>query len=528
MLWILVSFLVLSAAGGAAYVYSQSEKSKSVEILRDLGIQERTQGENITPYYKWLWEQNTEDCVSAGRLVRQAFQNARIWIDSDDLDFFRGICLRYQSGTKIDITEIVNRVNQMVARTAALDRLIGEQVETIMQRVLSSSEQEARERLKPFGILAEAGVAVPKYGQLEIKNLLNRIGSQVLGLENRGLSIIEPETGRNLELHGLDIWEHCIYAVRNRITAILDSRKAAMAPPLFRALKTRLERGLLTEYEDDLFKARAFIDALRHAIEAKQIALTVEQVERCDLIFYGWKFAKGIAFKQADHDRLRELLTNENLSFHFRRLVLNHIDNWIGSLGPIVDLFPRCVFFYGSQDKARKYARSIYFDSIEALLDGLAVPANRFLEPPILLEIPQDELKSVLPGDRGSSNANSMVYATASHARDGSPDFGKLIIKHQRLLMLDREIAAEDAGRRGWLIDLPVTELESIGINHGESDQFSSFACFSCDTSNRNDFESETETSIRKRMQFIARMFDSLIDFRLKNTQAEIEIPASV
>lgn len=529
MLWILVSFLVLSAAGGAVYVYTQTDKPKAMEILRDLGIQESAPGEDVTPYYKWIWDQESEDCISAGRIVAQAFQKARTWIDADDLKFFRELCHRYQSGAKIDDAEIVKYVNRIVERTESLNQLVGEQVENAVQPILSMSEQEAREQLKQSGIFAEDGVVIQKYCSLELRRLLNRIGMQVLGLESRGLSVREPETGRVLQLRGLDIWEHCIHAVRMAITELLESRKVTVNPQLLRSLKNSIERGIVTDYEDDVRHARSFLDILKDWIRAKRIHLSIEQVERCDLCFYGWKFAKGIPFKQADHDRLRDLLTDETLSPHFCELAMQNINASIGSLGKIVDMFPRCVIFYGNQSKARAFVISTYFYHIKALLDALALPADRIQEPPLLLEITQDEVDQFRFNDQDSGKTGFLSTLLGNRTQSAepfsSPDFGKLIGKRQRLFTLDQQIPTDAADQRGWLINLPSMELEPAEFSELDSGKFAAYARFFCDTSSKSDFESENDSTRKKRMQLLTRMFDTLIDFHVNQTPLEVELP---
>lgn len=526
MFMLIMGILVISAAGGAVYMYSRAEKPIAAEICSELGLYEYKSNKDKIPFYKWAWDQENENRITAERIVRFAFENAKVWIDHEDRIFFRERCSLHQAGSRIDEAEIAARVERIVARTESLYQTIGEQVENALSGVLTIGEQEARERLKQAGILADSGAGGQKYCSIEIRRLLNRIGLEVMG-GGSGIPLKDPSTGRDCFLQGLDVWDHCLHAIRNAIAKLVESRKFAANPKIIITLKSSIERGVIADFEEDVLQARKFRSALRTLIDKKQINLTYDVVEQCDSIFYGWKFSKRISFKQADHDRMRKMLVNEELLPCFRELAIQALSDSPESLGRFLDQFPRCVIFYGSQSKARAFAVLNYSNHLKALFDAAARPANRMSDPPLLLEITEETIQQYRNQAMDFTKTNAFSHLSGVRERAADLTLDKLLDKQQRLLALDHQIPDDSIEQRGWLINLPFPEMEPPEFVELESSKYNRYICFYCDTSSKSDFDSESDSARKKRLQFSARLFDALLGNPVNLSQKSVEDSAS-
>ncbi len=510
MFWLIMGMFVLSAAGGAAYIYKRGDSPKMGDVLRELGMETGWSHKDTTPFYKWSWEQAGNERVSAEKIVRQAFQNARIWLDSSDLVFFKEQCDRQISGAKIDDATIVQRIGEIVGRTELLYQSLGELLDAALIPVFNATDMEARERIRQAGLSIDSGNPISKYGALELRRLLNRIGSQVLDLDGRGIPLSDPRAGRVFHLRGLDVWEHCLAAIRAGITRMINNRKYSANPNTLRFLKSTLDRGPLRELELDLHASRSFLLTMKETIDSGRLGLTLEQIERFDRILYGWKFRHSSSFKQADHNQMRELLSNNDLDSFFREFVLRTLDSRIESLDALATRFPQRVIFYGRQAAARSYAQDRYSEHLNALLSALPGAIDTPSDLPALLHIPFEEIQRIRILKEEAKRSTPFSPFATRREDAAIPTLDQVVGKFQRLFALEQQMPPEKVECRGWLIDLPLPEMEPEEFQDADPRFLEEYVRFFCDTSSNKDFESNNEASRRKQTQFFRRMIETL------------------
>ncbi len=491
-------------------MYTRVESPKLNDICSALGLQDFQKDANSTPFYKWTWNRESDDQISAKHMIKKAFNDAQVWLDDSDINFFEDQCSRFQSGSKIDEATIQQRVSQIVERTDMLHQEIAQKTEAVIKSVLHLSENEAREHLRSSGIHADSGKALKQHCSLELKKLLYRLGLKVLGPKGRGITIHDPGAKRIFQMRGLDIWEQCLFAIKNELNRWLTTRKTTTNPNILHSLKAIMNRGSIKDIEDDISASRVFREDMQDAINNDLLNLRPDQIDEYEQIMYGWKFSKGINFKQADHNSIRNLLSNNKLPACFRQIIINGMTDNHESLGVLLDSFPRKVIFYGSQEKARSYAMDQYSSILQALINALSNTCERMHVMPLLVHIPVEEVDQIRSyNDDPKDNDASLPTGKKPQK---TPTLDKLISKHQRLVLIERKMKKEDGDQLGWIINLPIPDMEPDEFEHLQNDYFSAFIRFFCDTSSKSDFENQSEESLKKRSKFFNRLLISIMN----------------
>jgi len=522
MFWIIISFFVLSATGGAAYIYTRADSPKISYICSALGLQAFQKDANSTPFYKWSWDRDSDDQISAQHIIQKSFHDSQVWLDDSDLTFFQTQCNSHQPGSKIDEAAIHQRVSQIVERTDLLHQKIAQKTEDVIKSVQSLSETEAREQLRLSGIHADSGKAMQQHCSLELKKLLYRLGLKVMGHKGRGITIHDPNFKQVFQMRGLDIWEQCLNGIKNELNRWLISRKNTTHPSIIRSLKATMKRGIVKDIEEDISFSRTFREDIQDSINKELLNLTPSQIYEYEQIMYSWKFSKKINFKQADHNSIRNLLSNNQYPACFRQIVINSINSNHESLSILIDSFPRKVIFYGSQNKARTYAMDQYSSILQALINALSNTCERMQVMPLLIEIPDDEIEQIRCRDDDAPE-NELSVPIGKQPKK-IPTLDKLISKHQRLALIERKMKKEDGDELGWIINLPIPDMDPVEFEDLQNDYFKEFIRFFCDTSSKSDFDNQSEDSMRKRIKFFNRVLESIMNGGTKQeNQSEID-----
>lgn len=236
---------------------------------------------------------------------------------------------------------------------------------------------------------------------------------------------------------------------------------------------------------------------MMHAIQHREIALAPDRIATLDSYFYSWKFTEGLKFEQKDHDRLRELLTRNDLAARFREIVIDKIGEEFNTMNDLSTLFCRKVLFYGGSKAARSFATDHYSRHIAVLLDCIANFTQAESSPPIIVEIPQEEIETMRRSPKKGHNAVTL---------------DQVMEKYQRIVLLRESMTPKVADKRGWIINLALSDPAPEEIEAMRREPFNQYSRFNCDNAGEADFLNNTFSAQKSRVGFLNMVIDCLIE----------------
>lgn len=161
--------LLLAAGGGAYFFTKKSGSPRTSKLLNQLGLYGDSKNEDHLPFYRWGWHEDEKNRVSAEQMVREAFRKEGLWLNVDDLNFFKAQCERNIKGESIETSEIEKRVEEIAARSDILILWVIEQVRSAIDFAANASQEEAQEILHKADIKSEPDKAQGHLLALELK-----------------------------------------------------------------------------------------------------------------------------------------------------------------------------------------------------------------------------------------------------------------------------------------------------------------------------------------------------------------------
>lgn len=499
-------FMILCLAGIfgiAIYFFTLNNPPRSVtQILTDIGIHDNWSSEDTAPFYKWGWNESESNRISGERIVKNAFSKAKVCLDMEDLHFFENQCKKNMQSKPVNEEEIERRIHEIVHRSEMITQWTNEQIKKVIDFVTNTSQEEAVSLLYHAGVKVEQDKALPKLCTIELRRLINRLGSQILGLENTSLEIRDEKTEQIIHLRSLDAWSQLIKIIKDALVNQAKNTAYAAYPEVLRVIKSSANGNLIKELIKDVERADLFRRNLNNSIREGSIQLPPERINACDSIMYSWKFSDGIRFNQVDHDRTRDLLMSEEFSAHFRELLIRRLDEQFSCLQGIVNMFPRNVMFYGSNQLARSFTTDQYSRHLMALLECMAPTAGCDSIPPTIINVLEDDLDHIL-----RVNKRGMVPEAI---RD-------LITEKQQRMTLEMAMNEETARARGWIINLALKEVDSEELSQLSKPPFKRYIRFNCDSGTDVDLKNNTYHAKQSRINFFNMIIDSLVEIPALN-----------
>ncbi|RJP27235.1 MAG: hypothetical protein C4527_13765 [Candidatus Omnitrophota bacterium] len=510
---IIAGIICLFVAGGGVFLFSGKSLHQQNQLLEDLGLSRSRTKSNATPYYKWGWRKAFDERVWGERIVRLAFEKAKIWLSPDDLLFFKNTCDLYATGKPVKDEEILAHIDKIVTRKGNLSNCATKQVKSIITGLLAISDKDAMQILKGLGVRNSDGNARRKLGMVQFRRMLNTVGSQILAHNAKGYEIKENEETL-FTLQGFDGWKHWVAACKEEVKKLpLLHAKSTDDKTLLLFLQKNITSGVIKEMEDDLRQSQQFLSLLEEEIYRKEIRIPFPKIERLESIFYYWQFTNGIPFHYLDHGRIRELLTLKNISSRFKEIIINAINPNYPSFTALTKLFPDRVIFYGDNAYARAYASQQYIAHYELLLQTLNASKKKMIRPPALLLITASDIERARTGkieiekpDDSSEEENEGENQIAE-----KDCISQIINEQKKISLLERNIDGNTAETIGWIIDMAIADFTVQEYAYLDSGPNRSFIRIPCSGYRDVDFQSFSEHAKKQKWDFFNFILDSIV-----------------
>ncbi len=481
-------------------------------LVTDLGLHSPWWGNKTTAFYRWTWRKTNRERIWAERIVKEAFHRAKVWISSEDCEFFAQQCYEFSQTQKVDYLQIVRKVEQIVKRSDLYNQSVQKLIKEILRRVRSTSESEAARLLgSTTGDHAGPRPALPHYGIQEVRQTVERLASLVLvrkepdpgggSLEERMLS----------EIQGPEGWQHWLHLFRTHLLLELeqDSKKNE---PVNKALAASVRGGLLQDFEEDILDHTGFVETLESLITQNRLPMDKSRIKEVEDILYTWQFDKDIPFTSADHRRIRFFLTRKELSLHFQEIILKQLPRDFASLSALLNRFPRHVVFYGENTSARDFAAEQYGAHIQEMLSVFAHLARQDDNPPAALVIPAADIKTLI----NEKIAELKLKGIGSHQNAEAIELtrlalGDMIDQKKKRSIRRRKLDPETADGKGWLINLAWDEKSIREYEIFQFPPLDTYTRFGTDGFLELDFSSDRKEAKWQRGLFFKAVLDMLI-----------------
>ncbi|MGI6458105.1 MAG: hypothetical protein ACOX5R_21140 [bacterium] len=513
MEWIFLSLLLMCSGAGAVYYCSVANQSRYSRLLQELGLSDRLRSGETVPFYKWKWKQNESERVWAERIVCHAFEHADVWLAPEDLRYFESCCRNFAAGVSLDEEQIKSYTLGIFNRTQSIKQTTMKQAEEILQRVTSLSEAEAEALLQQKGYKTESNPLV-LYTKIEIRRTLRDIGLQVLGYHSTGVEIRNAEGDPVYSIFGQKGWRYWLALFR---VSCFEAFSRSYPSPWGAAFSTVSSSipSLFQDFEADVVESVRFHDALQQEIGAKELELTLDEIEHKEQILYSWMFQNPRQFGMTNLKNLRTLLSQKNLSPHFRQILLRMIQSDISCLRKIVDLLPRRVIFYGDNAPVRTFASDMYLHHLEHLYLNLPESVKFNRQPPIMLILPESKIHQYLKTIKEQqASLPAVTEELLSHLSLESFQFNllNLLDFEKQKILLSRTLDTLAAEQTGWIINLGSAVLTPDDLAQLEQKQYRYYARFNCDTLGTIDLKSNTPGARQQRVEFFNTILDTLLN----------------
>ncbi len=500
----------MSVIATVALVMTSYQKRN--QLLMDLGLIRKWTGEELNPFYKWGWRKASGERVWGERIVREAFNKAKIWLNPEDLLFFKQKCDENESGNKVDPEKVRERVAKIVKRMDAMNTSINKLVSNTIHKIISIGNPEAEKILREQGITAEKDMVRHRFGTWEIRRVMTEAGKQVLVSGSKGF-LMESNSGEySFHLKGFEGWQQWLVMYKKALDTQLSRNVLPNHQPILRSLRASVREGLLKDYEDDIHESQSFRHAIEQEINRKEISLSPNDAEEIETVFYTWQFSNRISFNLVDHKKARTLLTDKKMMTRFRQLIFSSLENDFNSLKEFLKKFQRYVIFYGKSGYARAFASDQYLKHLTRLLEVFSIPAGENPTPPALLTILDEEVESAR--EATSDQSSLPVFLQKKKKKEAPPEMyiSWLIERKKEENMKERNLTYTDADKNGWIINLPLDDSNyPEEFRELEIQPYRSYNRFPCDEFGQIDYVSQSFHARNQRILFFNQILDTLI-----------------
>lgn len=480
-------------------------------LISDLGLRNPWWGRKTTAFYRWNWRKANRERVWAERIVKEAFHRAKVWLSSEDCEFFAQQCYEYSRNQKVDYEPIIQKVEQIVKRSDLYNQSVQRLVKEILHRIRSTPESEAVRRLQQTGVdIANQKSILLPFGIHEIRQTVERLAAQVL----IGSRASDLETGTEHELlsqiQGPEGWQHWLHLFRSQLLLELDAA-SAKNDPVSKSLAVSVRGGLLQDFEEDMLDHLAFMESLENSITQRRVFLEADRIRDVEKILYTWQFNKAIPFTSADHRRIRFFLTRKDLCGHFQEIILSRLPADFESLGDLLNRFPRHVVFYGANATAREFAAEQYRLHVQELLDVFAPWSRQEVEAPAMLVIPAADIDTLVR-EKALERMRKPLHAgpTEEAVEWTRQALWEVIDQKKKRSIRKRKLDLESAEAKGWIINLAWDEQTTRIFEIFQNGPLDAYARFGSDGIIEVDFISERHEAKRQRWMFFKAVLDTL------------------
>lgn len=497
---IVIGIVVASVvAGGGMWFYFQQGGAydpRVQSILNQLNMGKSRSDEN-PPFYKWGWYEEGENRVSAERMVRQAFRKESLWLNGEDVTFFKTQCEKTIEGKEVREESIHKKIVEIAQRSVHVSNWVYRELTRMIEFVSNLSEAEVVNHLNKAGIKNEEKKDKPfaRFMELEVERFLGKIGVQILGPNASGYFLNDGK-GKVFRIQSLDAWEQLLRSTQDSAIKIADAGKSTAQKGVVKALKITAEQGVVKHWLRDIEDNRQFIKAMNDLIRKKDLNLSTERPRSIDASFYRWKFDEG-KFTQNDHTRWRQLMIRTDLSNRFREIIISKLTDDVGCIETIAYLFHRQVIFFGGMAEARAFACDQYVRHLMALYELVSKQVRVETAPPIIVNISQDEIENMRRAPRRG---------------DGKLTLDVLIEKSKKLTMMKDSIQERSASRRGWILSLGLNEVTQEEAEVLQNKELSKYCRFNCDVADQFDLVNQTPQARQSRLGFLNMVIDHMMD----------------
>lgn len=472
------------------FIYKSHFKNRR-QILKDLGLLKSKSGNAAAPFYKWGWRKQEEERVWAERIVKNAFENAGIWLSLEDLKFFENVCTQHQDGTPIKDEIILKRIDTIIDRSEMLAKWLSGYIKKTIQAILNTSIDKATEKLRESGIKTDPEKVLLRYGNMQLRKQLGQAGADILGLNAKGFRIEDEKKEHTFLLRGFEGWKHWVTLYTQELKKQLTSGFTSSSnQALINSMRGSVIQGLFNDYEEDINESISFRETLMQEVASKNLHIPPEKIRDIEMIFYTWQFDINTPFNLIDHKQARQLLVRRDLTPRFRERIINSIESDILSLQNLIQSFPRRVIFFGKNANARHFASQQYLLHLEMLLRFMGSPANDDTNPPGLIRIIEKDILNALEQHTSLAEA---------------------INKQKKFNIFERGIDEREADFRGWIIDMPVEDATLHQFEDLNTGEYKHYTRFQCDSAENIDFESNTFNANKQRIIFLDMVIDTLL-----------------
>lgn len=511
---LMISIIVL-LGGGALTVLLMAMKggSKHRQILIDLGLEVGVGGKVQTQFYKWGWRKQSAERVWAEVIVKEAFRKARIWVSAEDLAYFERACTMYAKGKTPSDEKLKNRVRSITDRMDALRSTIANHVRDVMQRILNTSAKDAKVILDGKGIHVEDHQIMSRFGTYYIRHKLSALGKDILGYDAKGCPIGNDKGETVVKLKGMTAWKVLLDIYIDEVQKQTGKQTKGMKATTFLSIERQVNEGLLRDYLDDVTLNQKFVDMLDAEIQEKDINGTIEEIEKLESIFYGWRFTEGIPVNNVDHKRIRKLLCNKELAGRFREIVIDCITPDFKQSKTLLETFPKSVIFHGASKDARAFASEIYQVHYRRLLEAFAPCFGVDQEEPVLLIISEKDFNRVMEeeSEKVSGMEKFSKVQGIKQSETYEPDkVVKLLDRHKKLLNRERNLTDDLSEKKGWIVNIPVSNDYPEAFALFDAPPYSKYIRFNCDSAGPIDFMNRTYQARKQREIFFNLILDML------------------
>ncbi len=478
----------------------------------DLGLQSSWWGKKTTAFYRWNWRKTNRERVWAERIVKSAFHRAKVWISSEDCEFFAQQCYEFSQNQKVDYVQIVRKVEQIVKRSELYNQSVQKLVKEILQRVCSTSEIEAARLLEEAAVdYAVQRPALPNFGIYVVRKTVERLASLVLVRtepENPGDSL---ESRMVSEIQGPEGWQHWLHLFRTHLMLELE-QDSTKNEAVSKAMAVSVRGGLLQDFEEDILDHTAFVETLENLIPQNRLRLEKSRIKEVEDILYTWQFDKDIPFTSADHRRIRFFLTRKDLSTYFQEIILKKLPRDFGSLSVLMNLFPRHVVFYGENASARDFATEQYLAHIQELLDVFARLAGQDDDLPVTIVIPAADIETLVKEKLAELKLKAKKASQTGEVIELTRQaLWEVIDQKKKRSIRKRKLDPESADLKGWFINLAWDEQNTRIFEIFQFPPLDAYSRFGSDGILEVDFISDRKEAKCQRWMFFKAVLDTLI-----------------
>lgn len=469
-------------AGGLVYSMMLYKKTDAKHaILEELGLIQVWAKEKPTPFYKWNWKSANDDRIWAERIVRNAFDNAGVWLSEGDYQFFHGCCDAHASGETIPNEHIEKRVDQILHRITYIHDHILKQLTDKIDFCLKVSDSEMKSVVQKRGLKVSPKQAPLQFGRLQIREWMNEIAYSMTGPGGDGVKIKDLRNRVDIQMTGMDSLRFWAQSCFDLLPKVHTKKQHKDHPNLNRDLKSVVVAAVFQDFVNDGKHIRSMRSKLDSEIDQGKLEIDPSRLDALEGIFCQWLYTPEISFSRKDFSNVREFITRGDVSPAFRSIIINTISSNFGSLHASVNRFPDKVIFYGANVEARTMISKRYTRHLYEMRKALGALTETTRKPPALLFVTDADVQYHRELFEGVEQ-EVLVIEDEEGKRIEIPRqyMPHLIDIQKKFSRFERSIDDLSAEMCGWVVDLGVDDFSAAEAAHLDKGKYKKYIRVLC------------------------------------------------